>query len=116
VIKSTAKKLCIILWLIYFSNATFAQKAIDDFTGKWKAPKGAIIIVTKTTEGFIGKTEAEDVLVLKDVRFTNNKWTAIVMNPKENLIAKCELVLQTTKLKIIAKKGFFHKTLYWVKQ
>lgn len=109
------KTICIIAFLS-FAQFSYAQKANDDFTGKWKAPKGAIIIVSKTDEGFIGKTEAENALVLKDVKFSNNKWTAIVMNPKENLTAPCELILQPTKLKIIAKKGMFFKTLYWTKQ
>lgn len=109
------KKIGIVLGSLFFAMFSFAQKANDDFTGKWKAPKGAIIIVSKTDEGFIGKTEAENVLVLKDVKFNNNKWTATIMNPKENLIAKCELILQPDKLKIIAKKGMFHKTLFWTK-
>ncbi len=110
------KKTGIAISFMFFAIFSFSQKANDDFTGKWKAPKGAIIIVSKTDEGFIGKTEAEDALVLKDVKFDHNKWTAIVMNPKENLVAKCELILQPAKLKIIAKKGMFHKTLYWTKQ
>ena len=101
------KKIGIVLGSLFFAMFSFAQKANDDFTGKWKAPKGAIIIVSKT--------DAENVLVLKDVKFNNNKWTATIMNPKENLIAKCELILQPDKLKIIAKKGMFHKTLFWTK-
>lgn len=110
------KKTGFVIGLMFFAALTFAQKASDDFTGKWKAPKGAIIIVTKTNDGFIGKTEAENVLVLKDVKFNANKWTAIIMNPKENLTAQCELILLATKIKIIAKKGMFHRTLYWTKQ
>jgi len=110
------KKTALIITHIFFTLIVYAQKASDDFSGKWKAPKGAIIIVSKTAEGFIGKTEVEDALVLKDVQYKNKKWTAIVMNPKEKLTAKCELILQPTKLKIIAKKGIFRKTLYWKKQ
>lgn len=110
------KKTGSVIGFLLVALFSFAQKASDDFTGKWKAPKGAIIIVSKTDEGFIGKTEAENALVLKDVKFEINKWTAIIMNPKENLVAKCELLLQPTKLKIVAKKGMFFKTLYWTKQ
>lgn len=110
------KKTGSVIGFLFVALVSFAQKAGDDFTGKWKAPKGAIIIVSKTNEGFIGKTEVENALVLKDVKFEINKWTAIIMNPKENLTAKCELILLPTKLKIIAKKGMFYKTLYWIKQ
>ncbi len=110
------KKLIAIIGILFFNNVVFAQKIIDDFTGKWKAPKGDIIIVTNSNEGFIGRTEIENVVVLKDVRFVNGKWQAVVLNPKENLIAKCELILYPTKLKVIAKKGVFRRTSYWVKQ
>jgi hypothetical protein len=110
------KKTGFVFGFLFFAALSFAQKSTDDFSGRWKAPKGAIIIVSKTEEGFIGKTEAENVLVLKDVKFNLNKWTAVIMNPKENLTAQCELILFPTKLKIVAKKGMFHKTLFWTKQ
>ncbi len=109
-------KSIVIISILYFNMLTFAQKAVDDFTGKWKAPKGAIIIITKSHTGFIGRTELEDAIVLKDVKFYNGKWTAVIINPKENQIANCELTLQEFKLKIIAKKGIFYKTLFWTKQ
>lgn len=102
--------------LSLFSCFLFAQKSTDDFSGKWKAPKGAIIIVSKHKDSFIGKTEVESAVVLKDVKFDDNKWTAIVMNPKENKIAKCELLLEKNILKIIAKKGVLYKTIIWTKQ
>jgi uncharacterized protein (DUF2147 family) len=102
--------------LFILSDSVFAQKASDDFTGKWKAPKGAIIIVSKTKEGFLGHTESEKALVLKDVKYINNKWTGIVMNPKENLVAKCELFLEANAIRIIAKKAGFHRTIIWTKQ
>lgn len=110
------KKLISLTGILFFSLVLSAQKISDDFSGKWKAPKGNIIIVSKINDGFIGKTELENAVVLKDVKFVNDKWTAIVLNPKENIIAKCELILYPTRLKIIAKKGIFHKTLYWTKQ
>jgi hypothetical protein len=106
----------LIITILFLCHLSFSQKSSDDFTGKWKAPKGAIIIVTKTNEGFLGHTEAEHALVLKEVKFINNKWTGIVMNPKENLVAKCELLLQANAIKIIAKKAGFHRTIIWTKQ
>jgi hypothetical protein len=96
-------------------HVLLAQKASDDFTGKWKAPKGDVIRVYKTKRSFIGKTVKEGALVLKDVKFADGKWTAVVMNPRENIVADCELLLEPGKLKIIAKWGVFQRTLYWVK-
>ena len=101
--------------ILLFNQIVFAQKISDDFTGKWKAPKGAIIMVTKYANGFIGKTELENAIVLKDVKFAKGKWTAVVLNPKENLVANCELILEPSKLKIIVRKGIFYKTFYWTK-
>lgn len=110
------KYIFILLAILFFNKVVFAQKITDDFSGKWKAPKGAIIIVTKVDDGFIGKTEIEKAVVLKDVKFYNGKWIAVVLNPKADLVANCELILYSTKLKIIAKKGVFRRTLYWIKQ
>jgi hypothetical protein len=100
---------------MFLSIIISAQKASDDFSGRWKAPKGDIIKVYKTKSGFIGKTVKEGVVVLKNVKFLEGKWVAIIMNPRENIVADCELVLETNKIKIIATKGIFQKTLYWTK-
>ncbi len=110
------KIIIVVTGILFINVLTFAQTLNDDFAGKWKAPKGAIIIVTKSNDGFIGKTELENVVVLKDVKFYNGKWTAIVLNPKEHIKAKCELILEPTKLKIIVRKGVLYKTIIWVKQ
>lgn len=110
------KYLILVTIILFSSSLVFSQKVSDDFTGKWKAPKGAIIIVSKTTAGFVGRTEKESALVLKDVKFSSGKWTAIVLNPKENKIAYCELILEQSKLKIIIRKGILFKTIIWVKQ
>lgn len=110
------KKLIGLSVILLFSLVISAQKISDDFAGKWKAPKGAVIIVSNSKNGFIGRTELENVVVLKDVKFFNRKWTAIVLNPKENIVANCELILEPGKLKIIVRKGILHKTIIWVKQ
>jgi hypothetical protein len=109
-----AKKALVIISIL-FCNWIFCQKASDDFSGRWKAPKGDVIRVYRTKSGFIGKTVKEGVVVLKDVKFANGKWTAIILNPRENIIADAELFLESGKIKIIAKKGPFQKTLYWEK-
>jgi hypothetical protein len=110
------KKTIGLLGILFLSRIISAQKINDDFTGKWKAPKGAIIIVTKSSEGFIGKTELEKAVVLKDVKFYNGKWTAVVLNPKEHIVANCELLVEPSKLIIIVRRGILYKTIIWVKQ
>ena len=101
---------------LIFQLASISQNTKENFVGKWIAPKGAVIIVSIKDDAFIGKTEKENAIVLTDVKFSNGKWQAVVLNPKENIKAKCELISYPTKLKIIARKGIFHKTIYWRKQ
>ncbi len=109
-------KIFITTALMFFQILFFAQSKKENFVGKWKAPKGAIIIISIFEDGFIGKTEKEDATVLKDVKLMKGKWEGVVLNPRENKIAKCELFLVDNRLKIIARKGMFHKTLYWTRQ
>ena len=109
------QKSFILAIFLFLPTIFFSQNRKENFVGKWKAPKGAIIIVTLLGDGFIGKTEKENAIVLKDVHLLKGKWQAVVLNPKENLIAKCELIVYPTKLKIIVRKGIFYKTLYWTK-
>jgi hypothetical protein len=109
------KRVFITIIILSFQILLFSQTKKENFVGKWKAPKGAIIIVSILDDAFIGKTEKENAIVLKDVKYSNGRWRGVVLNPKEKLTAKCELVLYPTKIKIIAKKGMFRKTLYWKK-
>jgi len=95
--------------------SAFSQKASDDFSGKWKTDESVIIYISKTENGFLGKAGIKDIVVLKAVKFENGKWTGIVTNPKKNITADCELKLETDRIKIIARKGFFSKTIYWTK-
>lgn len=105
----------ITLVFLLVQMVAFAQNKNENFVGKWKAPKGDIIIITVLGNGFVGKTAKQNVIVLKDVHFSQNKWQGVVLNPRDHIIAKCELILYPTKLKIIARKGVFSKTLYWKK-
>lgn len=109
------QKILITTLFLLLQVTIFSQNTKENFVGKWKAPKGAIIIITVLGDGFIGKTEKEEAIVLKDVKFLYGKWHGIVLNPQEHLTAKCELISYPTKLKIIVKKGIFSKTLYWTR-
>lgn len=109
-------KTSVAIGFVLISTFIIAQKASDNFSGRWIAPKGDVIRVYKTRRGFIGKTAKEGIVVLKNVKFADGKWTAIIMNPREDIIADCELILKPGKIQIIAKMGIFQKTLYWDKQ
>lgn len=109
------KKVISLISILLLHQLLFSQNTKEDFVGKWKAPKGEIIIVSVLEDAFIGKTEKEESIVLKNVKLLNGKWYAVILNPKENISAECELILYPTKIKIIARKGMFHKTLYWKK-
>lgn len=108
-------KMILIVAFLLLTSVLFTQNKKENFIGRWKAPRGTIIIITILGDAFIGKTEKENVIVLKDVRFSEGKWFAVILNPQENIIAPCELIVYPTKLKIIASRGIFHKTLYWIK-
>ncbi len=110
------KKIVVILWALLTSAVTFSQEATDDFTGKWKTAEGNSVVISKTGVGFIGQTVEKKIVVLKDINFSDGKWTAVVYNPIKDIIADCELFLEGTHLKIVATKGLFSKTIYWTKE
>ncbi|MBC7412776.1 MAG: hypothetical protein H7331_10035 [Bacteroidia bacterium] len=108
-------KTSVVLLFLFLQMQAFAQNKKENFVGKWKAPKGDIIIISVLGKSFVGKTAKQNIVVLKDVKFSENKWQGVVLNPREHITAKCELILYPNKLKIIARKGVFTKTLYWKK-
>ena len=106
------KKVFLFFVCITIATIALAQKATDNFVGKYKTEEGVVITITKTATGFIGK-DHENNIVLKDVKFDGKEWKAIVYNPKKDITATCELLLENNKLKIVAHKGFLSKTIYW---
>jgi hypothetical protein len=50
------------------------------------------------------------------VRFEKNEWKGTVENHDTGQKGNCEMYLMGKKLKIVAHKGIFSKTLYWAKQ
>ena len=107
-------KIFYLLIALAITSATFAQKATDNFAGKYKTDDGGTVIITKTSNGFVGIDEMKRV-VLKDVKFDGKEWKATIYNPKKEMTASGELLIEGNKLKIVAHKGFLSKTIYWVK-
>ena len=106
------KKIFFLLIAVTMTSATFAQKATDNFVGKYKTEDGGIITITKTATGFLGIDETKKV-VLKDVKFDGKEWKATIINPKKDMTASGEILLVGNKLKIVAHKGIISKTIYW---
>jgi len=109
------QKIILLIITICYCTIAVAQKSTDNFLGKWKTEQGIIIEITKTGVSFIGKPVGKDVLVLKDLTFTNGKWLGTVTNPKKKATANCEAYLQSNKIKFIVKKGFMSKEIFWTK-
>ena len=97
---------------VTMSSAAFAQKATDNFAGKYKTDDGGIVTITKTATGFVGINETK-AFVLKDVKFDGKEWKATIINPKQNITASGEILIEGNKLKIVARKGPISKTIYW---
>lgn len=106
------KKLFYLMIAVTMSSAAFAQKATDNFAGKYKTDDGGIVTITKTATGFIGMDEMK-IVVLKDVKFDGKEWKATIINPKKDMTASGEILIEGNKLKIVARKGPMSKTIYW---
>jgi hypothetical protein len=102
-------------FLLLISSVVFSQKATDDFSGIWKTEEGGMIEISKKENGFIGMGLAKKILILKDLQFINGKWVSEMTNPIKNQTANCELFLEANRIKIIARKGIFSKTIFWTK-
>ena len=105
-------KVFYLLIALAFTSVTFAQKATDNFAGKYKTDDGGLVTISKTASGFVGIDDTKKV-VLKDVKFDGKEWKAVVINPKKDIVANGEILLEGNKLKIVAHKGFLSKTIYW---
>ena len=112
--KLIQKSLIIALFFLTITRI-FAQKATDDFSGKWKTPEGRTITISKTGTTFIGKAEDNKTIILDNFKFSKNKWFAVISKPSENKSADCDLFLEGEKLKIIAKKGMMSRTIICIK-
>jgi uncharacterized protein (DUF2147 family) len=109
------KSILVFLFLMLIKTAAFSQKSTDDFSGKWKTAEGGIIEISRKESGFIGVGVLKKFVVLKDLQFKDGKWVSEMTNPAKNQTANCELLLEVNRIKIIARKGFFSKTIYWTK-
>ncbi|MCX6206720.1 MAG: hypothetical protein NTZ19_10765 [Bacteroidetes bacterium] len=110
------KSLALFTLMLFIGFCSFAQKSTDDFSGKWKTEEGNIIEISKNGTGFIGMGTIHKQVIVKDLQFKDNKWVSEITNPIKNITANGEFLLDGNKIKIVARKSIFSKTIYWTKQ
>ncbi|WP_299212369.1 DUF2147 domain-containing protein [uncultured Aquimarina sp.] len=106
----------LLTFLLFTCSITIAQKSTDNFKGNWKMEEGFIVNITKQANGFLGTVIEKDKVILENISFNNDQWTATLIKPKDGKEMKCTLLLKGEKLNITVKKGFVSKTLTWTKQ
>ena len=101
--------------LFFISAGALAQSTNNNFAGKWKADEGKFVIVTKSGNTFTGVTADKNFVTLSDIKFIDGKWKGTIIRPEDGAKANCEVMFEDGKLKIVAHKGIFSKTIYWTK-
>lgn len=109
-------KVMLLFIAICFSKIGIAQKATDNFSGKWKTAEGSIIVITKSNGAFIGKPIGKEYKILEDLQFINGRWLGYFPKQKHKCIkVACEANLQGNKIKFFTKVGYYYKEFYWTK-
>jgi hypothetical protein len=101
--------------LTIFSSALFAQRTPDDICGKYKTnEEGAIIKILKK-DGKVIAYDPSDKQTLYNLKVEDGLLKGTVTDNRKNLTANCIVTLSGSTLKIVAKKAFITKTVYWTK-
>ncbi|HMQ67350.1 MAG TPA: DUF2147 domain-containing protein [Ignavibacteria bacterium] len=100
---------------ISFSYAT-AQDADYDFSGNWKSNQGPIVLISKSGDSFKGENVEHNKVVLEDLKYTDGKWTGVLIKPQDGSRYDCTAVVNGNKLEFTVRKGLFSKTITWIKQ
>ncbi|HEY8934047.1 MAG TPA: hypothetical protein VIM65_02460 [Cyclobacteriaceae bacterium] len=108
------KQTIVILFLLSLTAIVFGQHPTDDFTGKWKTEDGHVVTISKSNKVFTG-VDYKNRVCLYNILFEKGVWTGTIENHDEGKKGDCEIYLHEDELKIVIHKGFFYKTLIWVK-
>ncbi|MBO9728604.1 MAG: hypothetical protein J7623_08210 [Chitinophaga sp.] len=109
------KKVLSCLVMMFITVIGFAQSGNDNFAGKWKTEEGVIITISNNS-GKIAGMDPKGRPTLYNVRFEKNEWKGTVENHETGQKGNCEIYREGKKLKIVAHKGIFSKTMYWIEQ
>lgn len=95
--------------------AASAQDASDNFTGKWRTQDGFTVEISRKNNGFEGISLERQKVVMENLQFADNKWTALMVRPADGLSANATVVLKGDEIYIHMRKGFLSKKLIWVR-
>jgi hypothetical protein len=104
-----------LIFALFISVFARSQKPTDNFSGQWKTAEGVIIEITQSHSAFIGKPQGKNLVVLKDLIFTDGKWKGTLSNPQKNTTANCEAYLEGNRIRFVVKKGMMKKEIVWYK-
>lgn len=107
-------KFCLFFSILLFNTTLLvAQKATDDFSGRWITEENKPVDITKNGTVFTGLLILKNKIVMENVSFIDGKWLGTMIRPKDDAKADCEVLLEGNKLKITIKKGIARKTIVW---
>ena len=117
-------KILIIAILSGLSASLSAQS--DAIEGKWFAEEmdNSTIVISEKKEAFFGKVIESDNAehleknILKNFVYdpAENHWKGKIFSPKKNMIIQATItMIDRSKLKIVGKKLFFTKTMYFTR-
>lgn len=92
-----------------------AQDAADNFEGKWRTQDGFTVEIVRKNGRFEGTSLERQKVVMENLQFRDNKWTALMIRPKDKLSAEATVVLKDNEIHIFMKKGPLSKKLTWTK-
>lgn len=113
---SILKNILLLTFLYISVSSAQAQSADYDFSGNWKSEQGPLVLISKSGDTFRGVNTEHDKVVLEDLKFADDKWTAVLIKPQDGSKYDCEVTLQGDNLKFTIKKGLLSKTITWTKQ
>jgi hypothetical protein len=96
-----------------FSCMAMAQQASDNFEGKWRTQDGFTVEIVRKNNGFEGTSLERQKVVMENLQFVENKWTALMIRPKDGLSAEATVTIKGDVINIHMKKGFLSKKLTW---
>jgi uncharacterized protein (DUF2147 family) len=108
-------KLVLVIAMSFMSVMAFGQKVTDNYAGKWKTEEGVMVDITKSGSTFMGTAVEKKKVILENLRFDDNNWTATMIRPKDGTKVNATVTLNGNKMNIVVKKGLISKTLVWTK-
>ncbi len=109
------EKVFLLLILCTFNCVAQAQQASDNFEGKWRTQDGFTVEIVRKNTGFEGTSIERQKVVMQNLQYADNKWTALMIRPADGLSANATIILKGDEIHIHMRKGFLSKKLIWLR-